>query len=152
MHTFVKFHTEKNFKLLASESSERYSCSGCQLVQRNSQFSFPHPPLLAFFGACDETQLKMNDLKASSRIESKHFCYAANHVCGYVSSNKLVLGSTLLPWIIKLDLTGKELLKFSTPKFKNCQIITVLSPSSHQVDFRFFLRLCKKVRWKLLRG
>lgn len=71
----------KTCQLLASESLERYSCSGCQLVQRNSQFSFPHPPLLALFGACDETQLKMNDLKTSSRIESKRFWYAATLVC-----------------------------------------------------------------------
>ena len=116
----------KTCQLLASESLERYSCSGCQLVQRNSQFSFPHPPLLAL-GVRDEKQLKMNDLKTSSRIESKRFWYAATLVCVV---QQICFGISPPPLNHQVGFLSSP-----NQNSESYQINTLLSPTSHQVDW-----------------
>lgn len=116
----------KTCQLLASESSERYSCSGCQLIQRKSQFSFPHPPLLAL-GVCDEKQLKTNDLKTSSRIESKRFWYAATLVCVV---QQICFGISPPPLNHQVGFLSSP-----NQNSENYQINTLLSPTSHQVDW-----------------
>lgn len=63
---------------------------------------------------------------------------------GMCRPTNLFWDQPLLPWIIKLDLTGKELLKFSTPKFRklpnNHTSFTNFSPSG----FYFFFSGCAK--------